>query len=196
MDDVTNLSLPLGEHYETAPEGTTSCKFWGLGADGTVGANKNSIKIIGDNTDMYAQAYFAYDSKKSGGVTISHLRFGEKPIKSTYLISKADFVACHNPSYMNKYDIVQDVKPGGTFLLNCSWDADQLETHLPGQVKAYIAKNNIKFYTIDGVKIGKEIGLGGRINTILQSAFFKLANIIPIDRAVQLMKDAATASYS
>lgn len=196
VDDVTDLSLPLGEHFETAPEGTTSCKFWGLGADGTVGANKNSIKIIGDNTDMYAQAYFAYDSKKSGGVTISHLRFGEKPIKSTYLISKADFVACHNPSYMNKYDIVQDVKPGGTFLLNCSWDMDALETHLPGQVKAYIAKNNIKFYTIDGVKIGKEIGLGGRINTILQSAFFKLANIIPIDRAVQLMKDAATASYS
>lgn len=195
-DDVTYLSLPLGEHIETAPKGTTSCKFWGLGADGTVGANKNSIKIIGDNTDMYAQAYFAYDSKKSGGVTISHLRFGEKPIKSTYLISKADFVACHNPSYITKYNIVQDVKPGGTFLLNCSWNAEELEKHLPGQVKSYIAKNNVNLYTIDGVKLGKEIGLGGRINTILQSAFFKLANIIPIDKAVQLMKDAATASYS
>lgn len=195
-DDVTFLSLPVGEFIETAPEGTTSCKFWGLGADGTVGANKNSIKIIGDNTDMYAQAYFAYDSKKSGGVTISHLRFGKKPIKSTYLISKADFVACHNASYINKYDIVQDVKPGGTFLLNCSWNAEELEKHLPGQVKSYIAKNNVQFYTIDGVKLGKEIGLGGRINTILQSAFFKLANIIPIDEAIQLMKDAATASYS
>lgn len=195
-DDVTYLSLPLKEHITTEPEGTTSCKFWGLGADGTVGANKNSIKIIGDNTDMYAQAYFAYDSKKSGGVTISHLRFGKTPIKSTYLISSADFVACHNPSYITKYNMVQDLKPGGKFLLNCSWDEQQLEEHLPGQVKQYIANNNIQFYTIDGVKIGKEIGLGGRINTILQSAFFKIANIIPIDKAVQLMKDAATASYS
>lgn len=195
-DDVTFLSLPLGEHFETSDDSTTSCKFWGLGADGTVGANKNSIKIIGDNTNMYAQAYFAYDSKKSGGVTISHLRFGKKPIKSTYLITKADFVACHNPSYITKYDIVQDIKPGGTFLLNCSWDAEQLDQYLPGQVKAYIANNNIKFYTIDGVKLGKEIGLGGRINTILQSAFFKLSGIMPIDQAKQLMKDAATASYS
>lgn len=195
-DDVTYLSLELKDHFESAPEGTTSCKFWGLGADGTVGANKNSIKIIGDNTDMYAQAYFAYDSKKSGGVTISHLRFGEKPIKSTYLISSADFVACHNPSYITKYNMVQDLKKGGKFLLNCSWDENELEEHLPGQVKRYIANNDIKFYTIDGVKIGKEIGLGGRINTILQSAFFKIAGIIPIDKAVQLMKDAATASYS
>lgn len=194
-DDVTYLSLPVGDPLDTSAEGTHSCKFWGLGADGTVGANKNSIKIIGDHTDMYAQAYFAYDSKKSGGVTVSHLRFGKQPIKSTYLISQADFVACHNPSYMNKYEIVQDVKPGGTFLLNCSWDMEGLEKHLPGQVKAYIAKNNIKFYTIDGVAIGKEIGLGGRINTVLQSAFFKLANIIPEEDAIKYMKDAATASY-
>ncbi len=195
-DDVTFLSLPLESHFDTSSEGTTSCKFWGLGADGTVGANKNSIKIIGDNTDMYAQAYFSYDSKKSGGVTISHLRFGKNPIKSTYLISEADFVACHNPSYINKYDIVNDIKPGGIFLLNCSWNANELETHLPNKVKSYIANNNIKFYTIDGVKLGKEIGLGGRINTILQSAFFKLSGIMPIEQAKQLMKDAATASYS
>ncbi|MDE5600162.1 MAG: pyruvate:ferredoxin (flavodoxin) oxidoreductase [Oscillospiraceae bacterium] len=195
-DDVTFLSLPLESHFDTSTEGTTSCKFWGLGADGTVGANKNSIKIIGDNTDMYAQAYFSYDSKKSGGVTISHLRFGKNPIKSTYLISEADFVACHNPSYINKYDIVNDIKPGGIFLLNCSWNAEELETHLPNKVKSYIANNNINFYTIDGVKLGKEIGLGGRINTILQSAFFKLSGIMPIEQAKQLMKDAATASYS
>lgn len=195
-DDVTFLSLPLGENFDTAQEGTMSCKFWGLGSDGTVGANKNSIKIIGNNTDMYAQAYFAYDSKKSGGVTVSHLRFGKHPIKSSYLISKADFVACHNASYISKYDIVQDVKPGGTFLLNCSWKDDELEEHIPDNVKAYIANNDIKFYTIDGIKIGKEIGLGGRINTVLQAAFFKLTEIIPIDEAKKLMKDAATASYS
>ena len=195
-DDVTYLSLPEQEKLNSAPEGTTACKFWGLGADGTVGANKNSIKIIGDHTDLYAQAYFAYDSKKSGGVTVSHLRFGKTPIKSTYLINMADFVACHNESYINKYNMVQDVKPGGTFLLNCQWDDKELDKHLPGQVKRYIAENNIKFYTINGVKIGKEIGLGNRINTVLQSAFFKLANIIPIDEAVKYMKDAATASYS
>lgn len=195
-DDVTFLSLPLGDHFETSQKGTTSCKFWGLGADGTVGANKNSIKIIGDNTDMYAQAYFAYDSKKSGGVTVSHLRFGKNPIKSSYLISKADFVACHNSSYISKYDIVQDIKPGGTFLLNCSWKDDELEKNIPNNVKAYIANNNIKFYTIDGIQIGRDIGLGGRINTVLQAAFFKLTGIIPIDEAKKLMKDAATASYS
>ena len=195
-DDVTNLSLDSSEKIDTAPEGTTSCKFWGLGADGTVGANKNSIKIIGDHTDLYAQAYFAYDSKKSGGVTVSHLRFGKTPIKSTYLINMADFVACHNESYINKYDMVSDIKPGGTFLLNCQWTADELDKHLPGQVKRYIAQNNIKFYIINGVKIGKEIGLGNRINTVLQSAFFKLANIIPLDEAIKYMKDAATASYS
>ena len=195
VDDVTNLSLEVGDAIVTTPEGTINCKFWGLGADGTVGANKNSIKIIGDNTDMYAQAYFDYDSKKSGGVTMSHLRFGKKPIKSTYLIKKADFVACHNPSYINKYHMVQELVDGGTFLLNCSWDMKELEEYLPGQVKAFIANHNINFYTIDGMKIGKEIGLGGRINTILQSAFFKLANIIPEAQAIDLMKSAAKASY-
>ena len=195
VDDVTNLSLELGEPLVTTPEGTINCKFWGLGADGTVGANKNSIKIIGDNTDMYAQAYFDYDSKKSGGVTMSHLRFGKKPIKSTYLIHKANFVACHNPSYVNKYNMVQELVDGGTFLLNCPWDMEGLEKHLPGQVKAFIANHDIKFYVIDGIKIGKEIGLGGRINTVLQSAFFKLANIIPEEHAIELMKAAAKATY-
>ena len=195
-DDVTNLSLPRTETPVTAPEGTTACKFWGLGADGTVGANKNSIKIIGDNTDMYAQAYFDYDSKKSGGVTISHLRFGHTPIKSTYLISQANFVACHCTAYINKYNMVQDLVPGGTFLFNTQWSVDELDEKLPGQVKRYIAENNINFYIIDGVKIGKEIGLGNRINTVLQSAFFKLTELIPAEQVIQLMKDAATASYS
>ena len=194
-DDVTNLSLEVGAPLVTTPEGTINCKFWGLGADGTVGANKNSIKIIGDNTDMYAQAYFDYDSKKSGGVTMSHLRFGKSPIKSTYLIRQANFVACHNPSYVDKYNMVQELVDGGTFLLNCSWDMEGLEEHLPGQVKSYIANHNIKFYTIDGIKIGKEIGLGGRINTVLQSAFFKLAAIIPEEEAIDLMKAAAKATY-
>ena len=194
-DDVTNLSLVETENHDTTPEGTRSCKFWGLGADGTVGANKNSIKIIGDHTDMYAQGYFSYDSKKSGGVTISHLRFGKKKIKSTYFISKADFVACHNPSYVDKYDMVSDIKNGGTFLLNCGWDMAELNSRLPGCVKRTIANNNINLYTLDGIALGKEIGLGGRINTILQSAFFKLANIIPEQEAIQYMKDAATASY-
>ena len=196
VDDVTNLSLETGAPLVTTPEGTTNCKFWGLGADGTVGANKNSIKIIGDNTDMYAQAYFDYDSKKSGGVTMSHLRFGKKPIKSTYLIHKANFVACHNPSYINKYNMVQELVDGGTFLLNCAWDMEGLEKHLPGQVKAFIANHNIKFYTIDGVKIGIETGMGPtRINTILQSAFFKLTGIIPEEQAIELMKAAAKATY-
>ncbi|MCI6868232.1 MAG: pyruvate:ferredoxin (flavodoxin) oxidoreductase [Lachnospiraceae bacterium] len=195
VDDVTNLSLELGAPLVTTPEGTINCKFWGLGADGTVGANKNSIKIIGDNTDMYAQAYFDYDSKKSGGVTMSHLRFGKSPIKSTYLIHKANFVACHNPSYVRKYNMVQELVDGGTFLLNCPWDMEGLEKHLPGQVKKFIADHNIKFYVIDGIKIGKEIGLGGRINTVLQSAFFKLANIIPEEQAIELMKAAAKATY-
>ena len=195
VDDVTNLSLEVGTPLVTTPEGTINCKFWGLGADGTVGANKNSIKIIGDNTDMYAQAYFDYDSKKSGGVTMSHLRFGKSPIKSTYLIKQANFVACHNPSYVNKYNMVQELVDGGTFLLNCPWDMEGLEKHLPGQVKAFIANHNIKFYVIDGIKIGKEIGLGGRINTVLQSAFFKLANIIPEEQAIELMKAAAKATY-
>ena len=194
-DDVTHLSLECGAPLVTTPEGTINCKFWGLGADGTVGANKNSIKIIGDNTDMYAQAYFDYDSKKSGGVTMSHLRFGKSPIKSTYLIKQANFVACHNPSYINKYNMVQELVDGGTFLLNCPWDAEGLEKHLPGQVKSFIANHGIKFYVIDGIKIGKEIGLGGRINTVLQSAFFKLANIIPEEQAIELMKAAAKATY-
>ncbi len=195
-DDVTNLSLPIDENPDTTPANITSCKFWGLGADGTVGANKNSVKIIGDHTDMNVQAYFDYDSKKSGGLTVSHLRFGDAKITSTYLINKADFVACHKASYIRQYDMVSDVKPGGVFLLNCSWNAEELEEHIPGQVKKYIADNNIQFYTIDGVKIGKEIGLGNRINTVLQSAFFKLANIIPAEDAIKYMKDAATASYS
>ena len=196
VDDVTHLSLESGTPIITTPEGTTNCKFWGLGADGTVGANKNSIKIIGDNTDMYAQAYFDYDSKKSGGVTMSHLRFGHKPIKSTYLIRKANFVACHNPSYVRKYNMVQELVDGGVFLLNCPWDAEGLEKHLPGQVKKFIADHNIKFYTIDGVKIGIETGMGPtRINTILQSAFFELTGIIPAEKANELMKAAAKATY-
>ena len=194
-DDVTGLSLPIGENPNTTPEGTTCCKFWGLGSDGTVGANKNSIKIIGDNTDMYAQGYFAYDSKKSGGLTVSHLRFGKTPIKSTYYISKADFVACHNPSYVDKYDIVDDLKEGGSFLLNCPWDTEELSERLPGKMKKILAERHINFYTIDGIKIGKEIGLGGRINTVLQSAFFKIADIIPADKAKELMKAAAKKSY-
>ena len=195
VDDVTNLSLPIVENPDTTPKGTHSCKFWGLGADGTVGANKNSIKIIGDNTDMYAQGYFAYDSKKSGGLTVSHLRFGKTPIKSTYYISKADFVACHNPSYVDKYDIVDDLKEGGSFLLNCPWDTEELSERLPGKMKKILAERHINFYTIDGIKIGKEIGLGGRINTVLQSAFFKIADIIPANKAKELMKAAAKKSY-
>ena len=194
-DDVTKLSLKVKEDLDTTPKGTRSCKFWGLGSDGTVGANKNSIKIIGDHTDMYAQGYFAYDSKKSGGVTISHLRFGKKPIKSTYFVNKADFVACHNSSYVAKYDMVSDVKPGGIFLLNCSWDGAELDAHLPAAMKRYIAKNDIKFYTIDATHLAKGLGLGNRTNTILQAAFFKLAKVIPVEDAVQFMKDAATKSY-
>lgn len=195
VDDVTNLSLKVCENPDTTKPGTISCKFWGLGSDGTVGANKNTIKIIGDETDLYVQGYFAYDSKKSGGITVSHLRFGKDPIKSTYYISKADFVACHNTSYMKKYDIVQDLKPGGSFLLNCPWSLNELETELPANVKKYIAENKISFYTINATKIGKEIGLGGKINTILQAAFFKISNIIPAEKALEYMKDAATKSY-
>ena len=195
-DDVTNLSLEADESLITTPKGTINCKFWGLGADGTVGANKNSIKIIGDNTDMYAQAYFDYDSKKSGGITMSHLRFGHKKIKSTYLITKANFVACHNSAYIRKYNMVQELVDGGTFLLNCSWSVDDIDRHIPGQVKKYIADHNINFYIIDGVKIGIETGMGPtRINTILQSAFFKLADIIPYEKAVELMKKAAQKTY-
>ncbi len=195
VDDVTNLSLPTGEEIDVTPEGTISCKFWGLGSDGTVGANKNSIKIIGDHTDMYAQAYFAYDSKKSGGVTTSHLRFGKNPIRSPYLVKTADFVACHQQAYLAKYDIVSDLKDGGNFLLNCQWTAEELDKHLPASVKQFIAKHNINFYTINAVKIAKEIGLGGRFNAVLQAAFFKIANIIPIDDAVKYMKEAIVKSY-
>ncbi len=194
-DDVTNLSLDIDESIDVASKDTVAARFWGLGADGTVGANKNSIKIIGDHTDMYAQAYFSYDSKKSGGVTISDLRFGKTPIRSTYLVNKADFVACHNQSYVNNYDMLAPLKKGGTFLLNTQWSPEELENQLPGSMKRFIAKNDIKFYTIDAVEKAKEIGLGGRINTICQAAFFKLANIIPVDDAVTYMKKAALKSY-
>lgn len=195
VDDVTNLSLEVDNSFDSSSDKIKSCKFWGLGSDGTVGANKNSIKIIGDNTDQYVQAYFDYDSKKSGGVTVSHLRFGKEPIRSTYLINKANFVACHNPSYIHKYNMVEDLKDGGKFLLNCSWGLEELEKELPAHTKRYMANHNIEFYTIDGIKLGKEIGLGGRINTILQSAFFKLAQIIPEADAIEYMKKAAKASY-
>ena len=194
-DDVTNLSIKASSNPDTAAAGTVSCKFWGLGADGTVGANKNSVKIIGDNTDKKVQAYFQYDSKKSGGITISHLRFGDKPIKSTYYVKQADFVACHNPSYLNKYNMVEDVKKGGIFLLNCSWSDEELEKHLPAHVKKYIASNDIQFYTCDAVTIARELGLGGRTNTVLQAAFFKLADIIPIDKASVYMKEAIKKTY-
>lgn len=195
IDDVTNLSLSIDESIDVASADTISARFWGLGADGTVGANKNSIKIIGDHTDMFAQAYFSYDSKKSGGVTISDLRFGKTPIRSTYLVNKADFVACHNQSYVTKYDMLSTLKPNGTFLLNTQWTKEEIDANLPGSMKRYLANNNIKFYTIDAVAKAKEIGLGGRINTICQAAFFKLANIIPVDDAVTYMKKAALKSY-
>ncbi|MBE6892330.1 MAG: pyruvate:ferredoxin (flavodoxin) oxidoreductase [Ruminococcaceae bacterium] len=196
VDDVTGLSLEEKAAPDTAPKGTISCKFWGLGGDGTVGANKNSIKIIGDHTDKYIQAYFQYDSKKTGGITISHLRFGDLPIKSSYYITKADFVACHNPSYMLKgYKIVNDVKPGGKFLLNCQWPVEELDNYLPNDVKKYIAENNIEFYIVNAIDKAREIGMGKRTNTILQSAFFALANIMPINEAVDYMKYMAKKSY-
>ncbi len=195
VDDVTNLSLPLGEKINAAPEGTTRCKFWGFGSDGTVGANKDAIKIIGDNTDLYAQAYFDYDSKKSGGVTMSHLRFGKKPIKSTYLLDEADYIACHKPAYIYQYDVLEGLRKGGTFLLNCVWSPEELEEKLPGHMKKYIAENDIHFYTINAVDIASSIGLGGRINMVTQAAFFKLANVIPIDEAVPLLKEAINRTY-
>ena len=197
VDDVTNLSLPEDKNCpNTAAEGTIECKFWGLGGDGTVGANKNSIKIIGDHTDKYVQAYFQYDSKKTGGVTISHLRFGDKPIRSPYYINKADFVACHNPSYIIKgFKMVNDVKPGGVFMINCQWDFDELNHHLKADAKRYIAKNNIQLYTINAIDLAIKIGMGKRNNTILQSAFFSLAKVMPEEQAIQYMKDAATHSY-
>ena len=197
VDDVTHLSLDEKVSPNTAAEGTIECKFWGLGGDGTVGANKNSIKIIGDHTDKYVQAYFQYDSKKTGGVTVSHLRFGDKPIKSPYYINKADFVACHNPSYITKgFKIVQDVKPGGVFLINCQWDMEELEHHLDASAKRYIAKNNIQLYTIDAIDLAIKVGMGKRTNTILQSAFFSLAKVMPAEEAIKYMKDAAEHSYA
>ena len=197
VDDVTGLSLEEKEAPNTAAEGTIECKFWGLGGDGTVGANKNSIKIIGDHTDKYVQAYFQYDSKKTGGITISHLRFGDKPIRSPYYINKADFVACHNPSYVIKgYKMVNDVKPGGVFMINCQWTPEELDRHMPAEAKRYIAKNGIQLYTINAIDLAIEIGMGKRTNTILQSAFFTLAKVMPQAEAIQYMKDAATKSYS
>ena len=198
VDDVTNLSLPEVKPAPiTSAKGTVECKFWGLGGDGTVGANKNSTKIIGDHTDKYIQAYFQYDSKKTGGITISHLRFGDNPIRSPYYINQADFVACHNPSYITKgYKMVQDVKPGGIFMINCQWSDEELAEHLNAEAKRYIAKNNIQLYTINAIDKAIEIGMGKRTNTILQSAFFKLANVMPIDQAVEFMKAAAKKSYS
>ena len=195
-DDVTKKSLKMGPEPATAPAGTVACKFWGLGSDGTVGANKNSIKIIGDHTDKYIQAYFSYDSKKSGGITVSHLRFGDKPIRSTYLISHADFVACHNPAYVHLYDVTEDLKKGGTFLLNCQWKPEELDEKLPAKVKRDIATRKVNFYTIDAISIAREIGLGNRTNTVLQSAFFTLANIIPSEEAIGYMKKAAYKSFA
>lgn len=195
VDDVTNTSLQEGDIIETTPEGTISCKFWGLGSDGTVGANKSAIKIIGDNTDLYAQGYFAYDSKKSGGTTVSHLRFGKKPIKSPYLVYNADYIACHNKSFIYNYDILKGLKSGGSFVLNCPWNEEELEDKLPASLKNYISKNNINFYTVDAIKIAGEIGLGGRINMIMQAAFFKLANVIPIEDAVKYLKESIEKTY-
>jgi pyruvate-ferredoxin/flavodoxin oxidoreductase len=194
-DDVTNLSIPVVDNIVTEVEGTVRCKFWGLGSDGTVGANKNAIKIIGDKTNLYAQGYFAYDSKKSGGVTVSHLRFGKSPIRSTYLIDESDYVACHTQAYVNQYDITKGLKKGGNFVLNCIWDDAELEKHLPANVKRYIAKNEINFYTINATKIAEDIGLGNRINMIMQSAFFKLANVIALDDAVKYLNEAIVKSY-
>lgn len=196
IDDVTYLSLPVKEEIDITPKGCTSCKIWGLGSDGTVGANKNTIKIIGDCTDLYTQAYFVYDSKKSGGLTQSHLRFGIQPIRSPYLVNNANFVACHNPSYVVKYDLIKDIKPGGVFLLNCSWSPDELEDNLPAKMKRAIAEKNVQFYMIDAIRIAKELGLGGRTNTVLQAAFFELVKIIPIDIAVKEMKDAIEKTYA
>jgi pyruvate-ferredoxin/flavodoxin oxidoreductase len=194
-DDVTHTSLPLPEEPDATPKGTIQCMFWGLGSDGTVGANKSAIKIIGDNTDMYAQGYFAYDSKKSGGITVSHLRFGPKPIQSPYLVKTADYVACHNPAYVDKYDLLAGIKKGGTFVLNCPWDLAELNEHLPASLKRTIAKKNLAFYTIDAVKIAGSVGLGGRINMIMQTVFFKLSQVLPVDQAVDYLKKAIVKDY-
>ncbi|AKX95446.1 pyruvate:ferredoxin (flavodoxin) oxidoreductase [Neomoorella thermoacetica] len=194
-DDVTHTSLEIKEHIDTSPKGTFRCKFFGLGSDGTVGANKNSIKIIGDHTDMYAQGYFVYDSKKSGGVTISHLRFGKQPIQSAYLIDQADLIACHNPSYVGRYNLLEGIKPGGIFLLNSTWSAEEMDSRLPADMKRTIATKKLKFYNIDAVKIAQEIGLGSRINVIMQTAFFKIANVIPVDEAIKYIKDSIVKTY-
>lgn len=195
VDDVTNTSLPEKDVAETTPEGTISCKFWGLGSDGTVGANKTAIKIIGDNTDLYVQGYFSYDSKKSGGTTVSHLRFGKKPLKSPYLVYKADYIACHNKAFLYNYDILKGLKPKGTFVLNCPWQESELEANLPAPMRRYLAKNNIEFYIIDAIKIASEIGLGNRINMVMQSAFFKLAKVIPLEDAVKYLKKSIEKVY-
>ncbi len=194
-DDVTNTSLPVTDTIDATPEGLVQCKFWGLGSDGTVGANKDAIKIIGNNTDMFVQGYFAYDSKKSGGVTVSHLRFGKSPIQSTYLIDDANYIACHQPSYVHKYKLLEGIKESGTFVLNSPWSLEDMETELPGSIKRVIAQNKLKFYNIDGVKIAAEVGLSGRINMVMQTAFFKLADVIPVDEAVKLLKGAIEKSY-
>ncbi|HEQ78762.1 MAG TPA: pyruvate:ferredoxin (flavodoxin) oxidoreductase, partial [Euryarchaeota archaeon] len=194
-DDVTYTSLPMDNEIDASPAGTVRCKFWGLGSDGTVGANKEAIKIIGDNTDMYAQGYFAYDSKKSGGVTISHLRFGKVPIKSTYLIDKADYIAVHQPAYVHQYDVLEGIKEEGTFVLNSPWTLEEMETHLPSSVKKTIAEKKLKFYNIDAVAIAKDVGLGGRINMVMQTAFFKLANVLPVDEAIEHLKKAIDKAY-
>jgi pyruvate-ferredoxin/flavodoxin oxidoreductase len=195
VDDVTFTSLPMPELIDAAPKGVVRCKFWGLGSDGTVGANKDAIKIIGDNTDLFVQGYFAYDSKKSGGVTMSHLRFGKSPIQSTYLIDKADYIACHQPSYVDKYVILEGIKEGGTFVLNSPWSLAEMEKNLPGSMKRTIAQKKLRFYNIDAVKIARDIGLGGRINMVMQTAFFKLADVLPVNEAVSLLKGAIEKTY-
>ncbi len=195
VDDVTFKSLPEADPINTEPPGTISCKIWGLGSDGTVGANKTAIKIIGDNTDLYAQGYFSYDSKKSGGTTVSHLRFGPKPIRSAYLVNNADYVACHNQAYVHHYDLLKGLKKGGTFVLNCSWDMNELHDHLPADMKRYIAQNDIKFYTIDAMKIASEVGLGNRINMVMQAVFFKLAKVLPVEEAIGHLKDSIEDMY-
>lgn len=195
VDDVTDMSLPEEDIIQTAPEGTISCKFWGLGSDGTVGANKTAIKIIGDNTDLYAQGYFSYDSKKSGGTTISHLRFGKKPIKSPYLVYSADYIACHNPAFVNHYDLLKGLKKNGVFVLNCQWNEEELEEKIPASIRRYIAKNNIDFYIINAIAIASEVGLGNRINMVMQTVFFKLANVIPFEDAVKYLKNSIEKTY-
>ena len=190
VDDVTNTSLPEAEYVDTTPEGTISCKFWGLGSDGTVGANKAAIRIIGDNTDLFAQGYFSYDSKKSGGTTVSHLRFGTKPIKSTYLVYSADYIACHNRSFLHQTDVLKGIKKGGTFVLNCPWSVEELDEKLPAQIKKDIAEKELDFYVIDAIKIASEVGLGNRINMVMQTVFFKLAEVIPLEDAIKYLKDS------